>query len=188
MQEIGGLKWASIQDWMCEPFITAKTGLTVREHQQNSVTSYFDLMELAPDVPWAPVLQGWLPHEYHEHVEMYDHAGVDLRQQQIVGVGSVCRRQRTDEAEGIFRSLAVRGIRLHGFGVKMQGLVRSMDWLTSADSMSWSFTARRQKDPCPAGITTHRNCANCMPFALKWRDALLRLLTPSTWQQQGLGI
>ncbi len=30
--EIGCLLWAAPQDWMCEPWITAKTGLTVAEH------------------------------------------------------------------------------------------------------------------------------------------------------------
>ncbi len=30
--EIGCLLWAAPHDWMCEPWITAKTGLTVAEH------------------------------------------------------------------------------------------------------------------------------------------------------------
>src|SRR5436190_14414765 len=31
--EVGRLLWAAPQDWMCEPFITDKTGLSVVEHQ-----------------------------------------------------------------------------------------------------------------------------------------------------------
>jgi hypothetical protein len=29
-------------DWMCEPFMLAKTGLSVREHQQRTVTNYLN--------------------------------------------------------------------------------------------------------------------------------------------------
>jgi hypothetical protein len=32
-EEIGGLEWAAPQDWMCEPFMLAKTGLTVSSVQ-----------------------------------------------------------------------------------------------------------------------------------------------------------
>src|SRR5437016_3067603 len=31
--EIGKLSWAAPQDWMCEPFILQRTGLTVARHQ-----------------------------------------------------------------------------------------------------------------------------------------------------------
>ncbi len=31
--EVGNLQWAAPQDWMCEPWIVAKTGLTVEYHQ-----------------------------------------------------------------------------------------------------------------------------------------------------------
>jgi hypothetical protein len=37
--EIGGLAWAAPMDWMCEPFMVAKTGLTVRVHQRRTVDS-----------------------------------------------------------------------------------------------------------------------------------------------------
>jgi hypothetical protein len=47
--EIGCLDWAAPQDWMCEPFILAKTGLSVREYRR-TVASYLRLTELAPDL------------------------------------------------------------------------------------------------------------------------------------------
>jgi hypothetical protein len=48
--EIGSLDWAAPQDWMCEPFILAKTGLSVREHLRRTVADYLRLTELAPDL------------------------------------------------------------------------------------------------------------------------------------------
>lgn len=41
------------------------------------------------------------------------------------------------------------GIRLHGLGVETTGLSRSRALLSSADSMAWSYCARRER-PLPA--------------------------------------
>jgi len=71
-------------------------------------------------------------------------------------VGSVCRRQATGEIEEIVHSLASIGIRIHGFGVKAGGLVRYADCLVSADSLAWSFGARRS---APLAGCLHANCA-----------------------------
>lgn len=166
---IGGLRWAAPQDWMCEPEIIAKTGLSVAEHQHRTVTNVATLRSLAPDLPIAPVLQGWHPTDYLDCVDRYLSAGIDLATEPIVGVGSVCRRQGTAEAAEIIARVtsAVPGIRLHGFGCKVSGLHRYGSLLTSADSMAWSAAARRNP-PLPG--CSHRNCANCLNYALQWRD------------------
>jgi hypothetical protein len=127
--EIGHLDWAAPQDWMCEPFILAKTGLSVEEHQRRTVANYLQLMDLAPDLPFVPVLQGWTLEEYLCCAALYEAAGVDLAAQPIVGVGSVCRRQGTDEVGEIIRELSGRGLRLHGFGLKTEGLKRYGQYL-----------------------------------------------------------
>lgn len=72
--EIGGLVFAAPQDWMCEPAILhggqfagtrfAGTGLTVGEHQRRTVENFLELRELAPDLPFIPVLQGWSTSDY----------------------------------------------------------------------------------------------------------------------------
>src|SRR5690242_4695454 len=141
--EVGQLRWAAIQDWMCEPWILKKTGLSVGDHQFRTVANYERLLELAPELPWAPVLQGWEPGDYHRHLDMYASRGHDLRRLPIVGLGSVCRRQHTAEAELLIRELTRGGLRLHGFGFKVQGLARVWDVLSSSDSLAWSFQARR---------------------------------------------
>lgn len=170
-QIIGNLEWAAIQDWMCEPVMLAKTGLTVRDHQLRTIESLVTLRGIAPEIPWAPVLQGWRIDDYLAHLDMYASAGFDLRREPIVGVGSVCRRQGTREALAIMRALSFRGIRIHAFGVKTQGLALYGDWIVSADSLAWSFTARREPIRLPGH--THKNCANCFEFAMQWRSKLL---------------
>lgn len=183
--EIGGMQWAAIQDWMCEPFALKRTGLTVADHQARTVASYLDLREIAPDQPWVPVLQGWQPSDYSRHVDLYQRAGVDLRAVPIVGLGSVCRRSQTDDIVRLIYSLSDLGIRLHGFGVKTAGLRGIAHRLVSSDSMAWSFQARRAKRRLP-DCTGHQNCANCPRYALLWRDRVLMALSearePDAWQ------
>jgi hypothetical protein len=168
--EIGCLEWAAPMDWMCEPFMLARTGLTVAEHQTRTVANYLELRSLAADLPIIPVLQGWSRDEYHRCVELYQRAGVDLCAEPLVGVGSVCRRQAGGEIEAIVHSLASLGLRLHGFGVKAGGLARYADCLASADSLAWSFEARRA---APLAGCSHANCANCLHYAAAWRERTL---------------
>jgi hypothetical protein len=170
--EVGRLLWAAPQDWMCEPFIVAKSGLSVAEHQARTVANYAQLRELDPGLPLVPVVQGWSAGDYVDCVERYDRAGVDLTNAPLVAVGSVCRRQGTAEAGAILTALHSVGItRLHGFGFKTLGLARYGHLLASADSLAWSVAARRSA-PRP-GCTRHRNCANCLAYALAWRASLL---------------
>lgn len=173
--EIGQFAWAAVQDWMCEPWVLQKTGLTIKTHQALTVASLLELRDRAPDVAWAPVLQGWAPTDYLRHVDAYAHWGVDLAAEPIIGVGSVCRRQAMPEAIEICRSLSDLGLRLHGFGIKKNGLFKLANYLTSADSMAWSFDARRKQRP-ECGSVTHKNCANCLIYALRWRAELLSTL------------
>lgn len=185
--EIGHLAWAAPQDWMCEPVVIAGgrvgpmrfvgTGLSVREHQRRTVDNLLRLRDMAPDLPWIPVVQGFRLDEYLACVDMYDKAGVDLTREPLVGLGSVCRRQGTGEAHQIITALHDRGVgRLHGFGVKILGLQRYSHLLASADSMAWSVDARLARRPL-TGCTGHKNCANCLRYALRWRDRVLRAAT-----------
>lgn len=171
--EVGGLAWASPQDWMCEPQMLKSTGLTVEEHQRRTVESVMELRALG--APVIPVLQGWTSGDYYEHVEDYDRAGIDLRREPIVGVGTVCRRQNTLSASVLMHGLAADGLRLHGFGFKATGLRLASDALASADSLAWSYNARREP-PLPECRGRHKNCANCPLWALEWRESLLSSL------------
>ena len=182
VEEIGRLDWASPQDWMCEPWITAKTGLTVTEHQQRTVDNYLQLRDMAPDLPFVPVLQGWELDDYHRCADLYEQAGVDLTTAHTVGVGSVCRRQGETSIAVILESLHDRGLALHGFGVKTEGLQLAAPFLRSADSLAWSYGAR-YRQPLPE-CRGHKTCANCLRWALRWRD---RILADLRYQQSTLG-
>lgn len=180
IESIGKLAHVSPQDWMCEPWIVAKTGLTVEEHQRRTVANFLDLKALLPaDAPLIPVLQGWRIGDYETHLAMYDEAGVDLRTEPLVGLGSVCRRQDTDEIGLIAMLMSDEGLKLHGFGCKAGAIRRYGDMLASADSMAWSFGGRSIR-PCPVrGVAS---CANCLHYALEWRERVLAEVGRSAFQ------
>jgi hypothetical protein len=172
--EVGKLSFAAPQDWMCEPMIihggklpdgtvVPGSGLSVTEHQRRTVRNFLELRAIAPDIPWIPVLQGWTPGEYWDCVEEYDRAGIDLRKEKLVGLGTVCRRQHTGLAYLLIRQLADYGIKMHGFGLKFGGLVQAADALASADSYAWSFGAWKRGSP---------GDRNDLLYALQWRADL----------------
>lgn len=135
---------AVAQDYMCEPFIIEKTGLSIAEHQRLTIERYDALLALVPNVYIMPVLQGYAPEDYVSHVRQY---GARLAHGAYVGVGSICKRNSNPAAiEAVL--LAIKrerpDLRLHGFGIKItalgSGVVR--DLLYTADSMAWSYQAR----------------------------------------------
>lgn len=139
------------QDYPCEQYIFDKryelTGIrfTVADHQRLTIARYDELRgRLDRAIEVLPVLQGYHPREYVDHLRQY---GKRLRFGAWVGVGSVCKRNN-DPAAIRAVLLAIKAarpdLRLHGFGVKITALasptVRQL--LYSADSMAWSNAAR----------------------------------------------
>lgn len=142
----GNLVAAVSQDFMCEPFILAKTGMTTGEHQRLTIERYDGIREKVRGTYILPVLQGYWPEEYVRHLDQY---GERLGENQWVGVGSVCKRNvNVEEIESVLMSIkrARPDLRLHGFGIKITALESSVvrDCLWSADSMAWSYAARKQ--------------------------------------------
>jgi hypothetical protein len=133
------------QDFMCEPFMLAKTGMTVADHQRLTIERYDEIKSHdLGGVYLMPVLQGYQPEDYARHVRDY---GDRLEAGAWVGVGSVCKRNGRPAAiaAGLKAILAERSdLKLHGFGVKRTSLADAavVDRLHSADSMAWSFAAR----------------------------------------------
>jgi hypothetical protein len=185
------LRWVAPQDWMCEPIVLAGgragrgivfagTGLTVEEHQRRTVKNFIELRKLLGDLV-VPVLQGFKTQDYWRCQQLYKDHRVNLLDYETVGVGTVCRRQSTNEATQIMSTLAIDGLRLHGFGFKKAGLANCQSFMASADSTAWSDTARQNPVLLPGHDRPgfgrprgHINCANCLEYALQWREELLR--------------
>lgn len=157
----GNMLAAVSQDWMCEPFVLEKTGLSVREHQSLTIERYDATVPLCNGVYIMPVLQGYEPEEYVNHIRMYGDRIVD---DGWVGVGSVCKRNSNYKTiESVLRAIKDfrPSLRLHGFGLKISALRSKFvcDSLYSSDSMAWSFAARREGRD-----------ANCWREAMKYSN------------------
>lgn len=133
------------QDYMCEPFILSKTGLTIDDHQRLTIERYDHIKAALGDVLLLPVLQGYHPSDYVNHIHRYAHR---LSYGSWVGVGSVCKRNGNIYAiESVLFAIKEErpDLLLHGFGLKTTALTSSLvrSLLYSADSMAWSYNARR---------------------------------------------
>lgn len=163
----GNLLAAVAQDYMCEAHMLALTGKTIEEHQRLTIERYDALITCdTGGVYIMPVLQGYSPVDYVRHIEMY---GDRLAHGAWVGVGSVCKRNGDPSAiEEVLTAIktARPDLLLHGFGLKTTALasdiVRNLLW--TADSMAWSFAARKQG----------RN-ANDWREAKRWEMKILRV-------------
>lgn len=142
--QCGNMEMAVCQDYMCEPLILDRTGLTIQHHQELTVERY-DALKPSTSVLVMPVLQGYAPRDYVRHLTMY---GDRLEYEARVGVGSICKRNsKPQEIIDILEAIkSMRpDLRLHGFGVKITALSNAYicSLLSSADSMAWSYRARR---------------------------------------------
>lgn len=202
VERLGMPDFIAQQDWMCESAVInggrfsgmdfagtrafldpggAATEVDMtREHQRLTVINFLELRDLAPELPIAPVLQGNTPESYFEHWAMFTESGINLAAEPVVGLGSVCRRQATDEIRQLISELRIAGLNLHGFGVKT-GVHRYGYLLGSADSMAWSSRARSLAYHGGKSGTgcAHRSCGNCMVYAAHWWDRHMELLSGS---------
>jgi hypothetical protein len=167
----GDLLAACSQDYMCEPFILGRTGLTLVDHQRLTIERYDKIraalrsrrpirrrgvsrprpcliaprqLRRRPRTYLMPVIQGYQPSDYVAHIRQY---GARLALGAWVGVGSVCKRNgdpRAIEAVLLAITLERPDLRLHGFGLKQTALTSPIvhDLLATCDSLAWSFAAR----------------------------------------------
>lgn len=139
----GTMLAAVSQDYMCEPHIVAKTGLSVKEHQSRTIARYVALLP-ETDAYIMPALQGYAPQEYIDHIRQY---GSCLKQGAWCAVGSICKRNNHPQViEYILRKIKTErpDLRLHGLGIKLTALRMPAiaGLLHSSDSLAWSFAAR----------------------------------------------
>jgi hypothetical protein len=171
--EIGGMIWCSPQDWMVELDALRATQLTPIEHMRRTVWSFVEIKSIAPDLPWMPILQP----NWEACAREYERAGVNLQDFPHVGVGSVCKLdwRGTNSPESYMWELSwFHGLELHGFGVETAGLSCCKDYFVSTDSQAWSYAARFGGQKASSCSCTHDKCTNCLPWALEWREKLLR--------------
>lgn len=149
--------WWSQMDLCCEPEIARDraevlarvqgTAALLRECRE-AVEGWREEGDTDTTDP-MPILQGWRPEDYRRSADL---AGEVLGGEwpDLVGVGSVCRRQLTGP-DGLFAvvealdAVLPAGVGLHFFGVKGEALPRLSTYhrVASVDSMAWDYHARK---------------------------------------------
>ena len=166
------MSWASM-DWMCEPWVVHGG-----DHGGQVFAGTRVARNLAPDepddldLPFVSVLQGRSLQDYEHRARMYAEAGIQLKDEPLVGLGSVCRRQGNPRDRRDRQPLRRAG--------PVPPRPRSQDHrcrryghlLTSADSMAWSAGARR-RPRLPECTHRAQTCVNCPRYALLWRTKVL---------------
>jgi len=151
--------WYSAMDYCCEREI-ASDRATVRQRVALTAERFGDCDGYArflrddEGMNWiqtpVPIVQGWLADDYRECVDLLDEHMVD-GWPELVGVGSVCRRQMTGP-DGLGRILGALDsalpphVKLHLFGVKSSALrqLAGHPRIESIDSCAWDYAARAQ--------------------------------------------
>jgi len=169
VQNVGNLDWVAPMDYMCEESVLRKTGLTVEEHQRRTIDNFLFLRHHVGDLV-IPVLQGWTLDEYLSHIDQYQQAGINLEDESVVGLGSICRRNQREPIKKIITRVADANIKLHTFGLSGYALKDNHKIIKSSDSMSWSYQASKYP-PLPGH--NHKCCNFCIEYALMWRERLL---------------
>jgi len=157
----GNMIAAVTQDYMCEPFILKKTGLSVREHQELTIDRFIKIRNLLPgNIYLMPVLQGYTEKEYLNCAALY---GKLLKKYTYVGMESICKRNKDPlKILSILRAINYRYpyIKIHAFGIKTTSLqhigIRKL--IFSADSMAWSFNERAKGNG--PGANDPKICSN----------------------------
>ena len=168
--------FAAPQDWMCEPFIIERSGLSVREHQERTVTSYLELRQDRPEPAIHSCLAGVASRRLPSPVPTCTPpTGVDLATLPLTGLGSVCRRQSTTRSPPSSPSWPAAAFACTGSGSRPAACHLYGHLLALPPTQKrWPVTPRAGHRPLP-GCTGHKNCANCLVYATRWRLIVARL-------------
>jgi len=137
----------AVPDYPCEPELLKRRNTTVEENQNRTIENQLKIMELIdaqyPELKkrLVCVVQGWKVEDYFNMIEKLREQGLLTN---LIGIGSICRRNREKEIRRII--LALRNnlsskYKLHAFGVKFNVLRYKDVWesLYSADSCSYRY-------------------------------------------------
>ena len=159
---LGTLLWnpdiAWTMDFPCESSVRAKGQYTPTQAQILTIDKHTELenefenllsgpqyeyleVKIEPRHRYGMVVQGWDLDDYLRNIDVIREHGLLTER---LGIGSVCRRGKTQEVSRIIREIQrnVPGwVKLHGFGIKTDVLSTDARYsLYSADSMSWAYS------------------------------------------------
>lgn len=134
------LDFCAIMDYACEPGVNRSTYQTNIDRINQTIKNEASLIDLAPDLPWLPVLQGNTLKERAYDLNRRRELG--QLPDSYAGIGSVCGRGAVGAIEAVrFYRRQLPGVEYHGFGMHIQALDRDDVYFSikSWDSYSWNW-------------------------------------------------
>lgn len=140
------LDFCAVMDYACEPTVNRDILATNQARIEATIKNEARLKEVAPDLPWLPVLQGDNLTERAYDLERRRELG--QLPTDYAGIGSVCGRGRNGAVETVrFYAWQLPGVKFHGFGMHIQALDDNETYfaLKSWDSYGWTW-GKGQRD------------------------------------------
>lgn len=141
--------YVAVMDYPCEPDVNRSKLRTNYERIDKTIENAIKLMDLADDINWVMVVQGYKPEEYLYAIDRIKEQGLLT---DLMAIGSLCVRKSISSAREIIllvrKNLPSR-IKLHGFGVDLRFLrdLAIFSALYSTDTAAWKWNNRAHWAP-----------------------------------------
>lgn len=141
--------YVAVMDYPCEPEVSRKKYKTNIERIHQTLDNALKLVDLAPELPWVMVVQGYTPAEYLWCLDL-------IKERELVtktmAIGSLCVRKKIGEAWKVIKLVKAElpgWVRLHGFGVDLRFLRNRNIFhaLYSTDTAAWKMNNRAHWEP-----------------------------------------
>jgi hypothetical protein len=176
------LDWCASMDYACEPAVDRSPLGTNHTRIEATLQLEPACRQVAPHLPWLPVLQGDTLAERAYDLARRQQEG--LVPPRLAGVGSLCGRGACQAIQTLgFYRIHLPGVRFHGFGLHVQALDDDTTFaaLASWDSYGWTWgKGQKGVDRPPAYL--RQPGETCTQFtqrlaALYWQHTVAPRLT-----------
>lgn len=165
--------YVAVMDYPCEQ------GANNYERIERTIENAIKLMDLAGDLNWVMVIQGYTPEEYLYSVDRIKEQGLLTP---IMAIGSLVVRKKIEDVRKIIslvRENLPRRIKLHGFGVDLR-FIRDLvifKALYSTDTAAWKWNNTSHWEPNwrPRGYMPKTEFDKLKNFE-KYREKVLKTL------------
>lgn len=141
------VQFAAVMDYACIPSNGKKSEINI-DRIKATIQNEIALRELAPDIPWLPILQGDNFEERSEDLEL--RRALNLLPTEYAGIGSLVGRGIQAAIDTVqFYANELPGLKFHGFGIPIKALDDPVVFATtkSWDTYSWSWGRGKRNMP-----------------------------------------
>jgi len=171
--------YVAVMDYPCEPDVNRSKLRTNYERIDRTIKNAIKLMDLADDINWVMVVQGYKPEEYLYAIDRIKEQGLITPH---MAIGSLCVRKSIKAAREVItlvRKNLPNRVKLHGFGVDLRFLRDPVIFhsLYSTDTAAWKWNNRAHWEPDwkPVGILPKNDADKLRNFE-KYKQKVLAVL------------